>query len=163
MGLKNLGIAENHKLWEAISTIVQLEKRKGGYTVIVLSKETVLNFPKGKSTRLVCVINEEFSFSCGLNHMGDGSFFLIVAGKHLKKHEIQIGQNVRVVLLQDPNPLGVEMPEVLTTILDQDKILSNAFEGLTDGKKRSIIHTINRVKNIDLKIDRALSLLREIA
>ena len=53
------------------------------------------------------------------------------------------------------------MLEVLTVLIDQDPVAKDRFEALTDGKKRSLIHTINRIKSLDKQVQTALTFLEE--
>jgi len=139
--------------------IQQLEKRKGGYFYFKIDASVVNQFEKKRATRLKCIINDLVEFSCGLNHYGDGNFFIIVATKHLKKLKKELGDNVDFEIYEDPNPLGVEVPEVLEVLLVQDEQLKAIYEKLTDGKKRSLIFSINKVKNIDLQVEKITSFL----
>lgn len=53
------------------------------------------------------------------------------------------------------------MPEVLEVILEQDHEIKIIFDGLTRLKKRSIIHQINRIKDIDKQIQKVIQLITE--
>ncbi len=53
------------------------------------------------------------------------------------------------------------MPEILEVILEQDYEIKIIFDGLTLGKKRSIIHQINRIKDIDKQIQKVIQLITE--
>ena len=64
--------------------------------------------------------------------------------------------------MEDPNPLGVEMPEVLDALLSQDEEAKQTFETMTDGKKRSLVYTILKVKDIDEQVHTALQFLQEV-
>jgi hypothetical protein len=141
--------------------IKQLEARKGGYFYLTIDSEVVEQMPKKRATRLICSIGVQFSFPCGLNHLGNGNFFIIFSKKNLDLSGLVLGQTVKFELSLDPNPLGVEVPEVLEALIQQDNELKTLYEGLTDGKKRNIIHSINRIKNIDLQIERAEKLIKE--
>ncbi|MEM9324997.1 MAG: YdeI/OmpD-associated family protein [Bacteroidota bacterium] len=142
-------------------TLQQLEKRKGGYFYLTLMAEVVDGLSRGKATRLICEVDEKVSFPCGLNHLGDGNFFIIVAGKYLKVLNKTEGDQVSFVIFEDPNPLGVDVPEVLQVLLDQDPQAQSTYEQLTDGKKRSLIYQIKPVKDVDLAIQKVLSFLEE--
>ena len=52
--------------------IKQLEKRKGGYYYLTITADIVGKYEKKRATRLQCIIDQKVSFSCGLNHLGDG-------------------------------------------------------------------------------------------
>ena len=61
----------------------------------------------------------------------------------------------------DPNPLGVEEPEVLTVLLNQDSMAKEQYDQLTDEKKRSLIFSLLKTKNIDFQAHKILQFLEE--
>ncbi len=141
--------------------IHQLEKRKGGYYYLKIDASIVNQYEKKRATRLVCTIDEKVSYSCGLNHYGDGNYFIILATKNFKKLGKKAGDLVSFEIYEDPNPLGVEVPEVLQVLLDQDSEAKTTYEAMTDGKKRSLIYTIKPVKDIDKQVQKILTFLEE--
>lgn len=149
------------KRYQAKQVISQLEKRKGGYYFLKIDAEIVDQFEHKKKTRFICQLDNKIEFQCGLNHLGDGNFFIILSKRNLEVIGKQLGDLIHFELIQDPNPLGVDMPEVLEVLLDQDELLSERFEKLTPGKKRSIIHQINRIKDIDRKVNRSIELINK--
>lgn len=142
-------------------TIEQLEKRKGGYYHLIIKAEIVNQFEKKRATRLKCVIENNLTFSCGLNHYGDGNFYIILSTGNLKLLGKNLQDSVSFEIFEDPNPLGVEMPEALEALLEQDENAAEIFDNLTDGKKRSLIHLIRKLKNVEAQIQKALSFLNE--
>ena len=141
-------------------SIGQLEKRKGGYFYLTLSAETVNGFQHKRNTRLLCTLDHQLTFQCGLNHLGDGNFFIIISGKNLKAIHKQLGDMVFFELQEDPNPLGVDMPEVLTVLLEQDVEIRAQFQSLSLGKQRHVIHSIKDLKNIDKQIENAVQIIQ---
>ena len=141
-------------------TIEQLDPRKGGYHFLIVDKTIVAQFPKQNKTRLRCTLNG-YTFSCGLNHLGNGHFFVILGKEKMKKSDTCLGEEVMFLLEVDPNPLGVEEPEVLTVLLDQDSMAKEQYDQLTDGKKRSLIFSLLKTKNIDLQVQKILQFLEE--
>lgn len=71
----------------------------------------------------------------------------------------ELGDKIQFHLREDPNPLGVDMPEVLTVLLEQDEALKARFDKLTLGKKRSIIHQMNKIKDIDKQVKKSITLI----
>ncbi len=61
-----------------------------------------------------------------------------------------------VELSEDVSKYGVEMPEEFDAVLQSDPEAFEIFEGLTDGKKRSLIYYILKIKNSQNRIDKAL-------
>ncbi len=141
--------------------IKQLEKRKGGYYFLTVDAKTVDKLEKKRATRLICNIDKKVNFSCGLNHLGDGNYFIILATRHLKSLDKKLGDFVTFDITEDSNPLGVEIPEVLAAVITQDKGLKQIFDKLTDGKKRSLIFTITKIKDVDKQISKINSFLNE--
>ncbi|MEM1003071.1 MAG: DUF1905 domain-containing protein [Bacteroidota bacterium] len=139
--------------------IKQLGKDRGSYFHVVISAEIVNQFLKKRLTRFICTLENKLSFQCGLNHLGDGNFFIILSGKRLKQLGKQLDDKIDFHLIEDPNPLGVAMPEELEVLLEQDKSLKMIFADLTMGKKRHVIHSMNKIKNIDKKINKAIDLI----
>jgi len=144
------------KLHKNQQVIAQLDKRKGGYYYCVVTAAVANKFTHKHKTRLICTIDKTLSFQCGLNHLGDGNFFIIISSKKMKELNKKIGDKINITLQEDPNPLGVEIPEVLTALLEQDEALKAKFDQFTAGKKRSVVHAVSRIKDIDKQISTAV-------
>ena len=132
--------------------IGQLEKIKGGYFYLTIEADIINQFERKRHTRLVCHLDEKISYQCGLNHLGDGNYFIIIAGKYLEQLGKKVGSVVNFKIEEDPNPLGVDVPEVLTVLLMQDENLKEIYDQITDGKKRALIFSILKIKNIDRQV-----------
>jgi hypothetical protein len=141
--------------------ICQLEKRKGGYFYLTISSVIVNQYKNKRYTRFLCTLEDSLTFQCGLNHLGDGNFFIILSSGNLKIVQKQLGDKIHFKLNEDPNPLGVDMPEILDAIIDQDEQLKDIFDSLTLGKKRNIIHQIIKIKDIDKQIQKSIKLINE--
>ncbi|MGD1893613.1 MAG: YdeI/OmpD-associated family protein [Cyclobacteriaceae bacterium] len=148
-------------LFEEEQVIQQLEMRKGGYFYLTIPAEFVNRLEQKRYTRFICTIEENVTFQCGLNHLGDGNFFIILGSKNLKAANKKLGNTLHFTLQKDPNPLGVAMPEVLEALLEQDDTLKAIFEKLSMGKKRHVIHSINKIKDIDKQINAAIRVIHE--
>lgn len=147
------------KPYKGKQVLQKLDERKGAYYYIRVPADAVAKMPEQKRTRLLCTVDGSISYRCGLNHMGDGDFFIILSTKNLKTLGKQVGDTVSFVLTRDNNPLGVEMPEVLEALLAQDEDALAAYNRLTDGKKRSLIHYVTRIKDIDKQVKAATDFL----
>lgn len=132
--------------------IGQLEKIKGGYFYLMIDAGIINQFERKRHTRLVCHLDAKISYQCGLNHLGDGNFFIIIAGKYLEQLGKKVGSFVHFRIEEDPNPLGVDVPEVLTVLLMQDENLKDIYDKITDGKKRALIFSILKIKDIDKQV-----------
>lgn len=144
-------------------SLKQLEKRKGGYHYIQIPSSTINTFEKKRKTRLICTLDNAVSYRCGLNHLGNGDFFIIVAKKYLEELGKGIGDAVDWKIEEDPDPLGVEIPEVLAVLLTQDTQANAIFQKLTDGKKRNLIYSIIKIKDFDVQVRMIVDFLEEQA
>ena len=79
----------------------------------------------------------------------------------MKKSGTVLGEEVEFILEEDPNPLGVEEPEVLTVLLEQDPMAKEQYDQLTNGKKRILIFSLQKTKNNDLQVQKILQFLME--
>lgn len=140
-------------------TIQQLEKKRGGYYYIRIDRNWVDQLSRKNKTRLICKIDGKVEYQCGLNHLGDGNFFIILAGKYLKTLGKTIGDHIEMQILEDPNPLGVEIPDVILILMEEDDVIKEKFNNLTDGKKRALIFSIIKIKNIDIQVKKILKYL----
>ncbi|MEM6863911.1 MAG: DUF1905 domain-containing protein [Bacteroidota bacterium] len=145
--------------YQAHQTIKQLEKRKGGYYFLTIGSEIIDQFSRKRATRLICTIDEKITYRCGLNHLGDGNYFIIVASKYLAELNKKLGDRVRYRIDEDPDQLGVDIPEVLPVFLEQEPELKQIFNGLTYGKKRNLIHQIVKIKDIDRQLKKVRDFL----
>jgi hypothetical protein len=150
------------KTYESQQIINQLEKRKGGYFFLKIDAGVVNQFDNKRHTRFLCTLEKSLTFQCGLNHLGDGNFFIILSPKNLQTVNKQLGAKLHFELTVDPNPLGADMPEVLEAILEQDEILKASFESLTPGKKRSVIFALTKIKDIEKQIINAPKLITAV-
>lgn len=147
--------------FEFTTRIAQLAQNRGAYFYLELSADTINQFEKKRHTRLICEIDNKVTYSCGLNHLGNGNFFIILSKKNMKPLGKTVGEEVVFKIYEDPNPLGVAVPEVLQVLLDQDPDAKAIYEGATDGLKRSLIYYIKDIKDVDLQVKRILETLEK--
>lgn len=127
-------------------------------TVIFLPQEVVDRLPKGR-VRVKGTFNGA-DFSLAVQHLKDGSRFFSVSAPLRKAAKIRAGDKVAVFFkIIDPDTL--EIPEELEAVLAQDDESRRAWEKLTTGYQRSLIHYITSVKNVDSRIRRSLELLQK--
>lgn len=139
--------------------IEQLEKNKGGYYYLKIEAEIINQFKNKRATRLICTIDEKVTYRCGLNHLGNGDFFIIISTKNLRSLNKKLGESVNYQIEEDPDQLGVAIPEVLEVLLTQEANYKNTFDKMTDGKKRSLIFSLLKMKDIDKQVQFAMNFL----
>lgn len=125
---------------------------------LVVPDEHALPFVEGKHDRVAIKAyfeKKEISFHGKLHRYNDR--YMLSFGKRYQK-ELGVSRNdfFELQLYEDTSKYGVEMPEELQAVLETDMEAMAGFENLTDGKKRSIIYYILRVKNPQSRIDKAL-------
>ena len=139
-----------------------LDPMRGGYRCVMYDKELVDTFPKKSKTRIILDIDDgNIHVQAGIQSFGGGKYFSMIGKTKLNGHTYEQGQAISVVIYLDPNPLGVEIPEVVEVLLEQDEIIARVWSKLTDGRKRTICHTVHRIKNIDKQVDKCLVFFEE--
>ncbi len=134
--------------------IHQSAPEKGGYFYCTIHGDEVALFEKGKHQRLLVSLNDKIEVSCELNLSERGAYFVILAGEQLKKLKKQRGNEILLVVTPHPNPLGVEMPTVLQTLLDEDEWAQTQFKLLSDNKKRRLICRLTKIQDMDRQIEK---------
>ncbi len=143
--------------------LTKLPFNRGGFYHIPLSAEVIKALPDGPKTRIICELDDRLSIRCGLNPLGEGAYFILLAKRYIEQLEKVEGNLISYILKVDPHPLGVDIPEVMHELFDQDPEVKTVFEQLRNPRKRTLIHRINRVKNIDLQVRHILDFIEEEA
>ena len=125
-------------------------------SAIFLPQEVIHELPKGR-IRVKGTFNGA-PFALAAQHLKDGSRYFSVSGPLRKAARIKIGDPV-AVYFKVVDPDKVDIPEELDAVLSQDPLALQAWEKLTTGYQRSLIHYVTSVKNVDSRIKRALDLL----
>lgn len=126
----------------------------GGHIIIPL--EVSEQFIKQKTRRVICIINEEYEFQCGLMPKGDGMFFININSEIRKKMKLEIGSEVNVELKKDESKYGMFLPEEFEELLKIDDELDRVFHQLTPGKQRSLLHMIGKPKTSETRLNKAI-------
>lgn len=157
------GVAKQSPIvFQLLQPLQKLEAGRGGYYFFTVPAEVVEQLPGGRKTRLLCKIGQQLVLHCGLNPLGNGDSFIIVATRHVTALRIKAGAEVQFSIEEDTEPLGVEMPEVLQALLEQDEDLNRIFTGMTDGKKRSLIFLVQKIKDVDKQVQKATRFLTDV-
>jgi hypothetical protein len=113
------------------------------------------------SRRVVCVLNDVLTLHAAIMPHNNG-WVISMNKNNLKKLGLKVGASVEVSMSQDTSEFGLPMPEELSEVLEQDAEAKKYFDALTAGKKRSFIHIVSAVKNIDKRIERALIIVERL-
>jgi uncharacterized protein YdeI (YjbR/CyaY-like superfamily) len=92
----------------------------------------------------------------------EGHHYIVISSKVCKQLGISAGSKLQIHLEVDTAEYQFSMPMELQEVLDSDPEAATAFEALTDGKKRGIMHLVALVKSVDKRIERALLITHKI-
>lgn len=112
--------------------------------------------------RVLCRINGSDALNLAFMHDGKGGFFLMFNKDTIKSLDLELGQKLNIALARDESKYGMPISEEMTECLHQDPEGAQLFEALTPGKKRSLIHVVNKVKSTDLRILKSLVILQHL-
>ena len=116
----------------------------------------------GVGTRLLCSINGNEPYQCGMTALGGGAAYIALNKKRMQSYGVKYGEDVEVVLQLDDSKYGFDVPEEFEALLEQDDEGARLFEELTDGQKRYIIYYVSQVKSSQLKIDRSIMMINNL-
>ena len=112
--------------------------------------------------RLICEVNKQLKFQCGLIALGEGKAYISINSKRMKELGLEKGDTVTLILTEDKSEYGADVPEELTELFKQDPEGKRRFELLTPGMQRYILKHIAAVKSVQLKVDLAFTLISNL-
>jgi len=118
--------------------------------------EVARDFKSKEIRRITCGVNNTQAFHAALMPQGLGQTMILMSKERCKISGFLPGDLLDVTLVEDRSKYGMEMPEELVFILQENPDVYELFEALTPGKKRNLIHTVNSVKSPDIRIRKAL-------
>lgn len=121
-----------------------------------------LHYTEQGDKRVVCTLNDTYSFQCAIMPAGEGVHFININKKIRDKLKLNEGNKINVSLEKDNSEYGLPFPEELKELLKQDTTGNKYFHQLTPGKQRNIIYYVGQVKNTDLRIHRAMIFIEHL-
>ena len=112
--------------------------------------------------RLLCEVNKQITFQCGLVSLPEGKAYISINSKRMKELGIENGDTVDVVLTEDKSEFGVDVPEELEELFKQDSEAKRRFDLLKPGMQRYILNHVNTVKSPQLRVDKAFMLISNL-
>lgn len=125
---------------------------------IHISREEAETFIEGKNRRIKCILADQLTIDASLMPYHAG-FFILINQKIVGQLRLKIGDSFIIDIKKDNSEYGMEMPEELATLLDQDTEGNLLFHNLTPGKQRSLIYTVSKVKNTDSRLSKSLAIM----
>jgi hypothetical protein len=128
---------------------------------MIVPPEIAQSFLDAGQKRVICAIDKNYVHSALTPVKGTGH--IIMLGKNArKKLEVFAGSTYEITLLKDESEHQMEMPEVWLEVIESDHEAAEAFQKLTPGKKRSILHMVGSAKRMETQINRALKIAENI-
>ena len=115
-----------------------------------------------KCGRLLCTVNHNLTFQCGLMALGAGCAYISISTKRMKELHVKQGDKVTVALEKDDSKCGTPMPEELEELLKQDEEGKNRFDLIKPGIQRYVLQYVAAVKSSQLRIERAILLIENL-
>lgn len=112
--------------------------------------------------RLICEVNKTLSFQYGIVSLGNGAGYISINIIRLKSLGLKAGDFADIELNLDDSKYGMDVPEELSELLEQDPEGNERFESLRPGVQRYIIHYVASVKSSHLKIERSVKLITNL-
>lgn len=133
-----------------------------GTRYLLVPNEIVEKLGGSFSIRLWCTVDEKVKWQCGLVALGTGDAYISINAQRIKQLKGKEGQSFIVDLEIDDSEYGLEVPEELKELLDQDDEGNRRFNLLVAGKRRFIIRHITAVKSSQLRLERAVTLIKNL-
>jgi len=133
---------------------------------LFIPSEIVEQFPKEKRSRFKIKFKHQDIrlevYAALRKDKNTGNYRMMFSKGNQQKLGLHQNDYMYMQLLEDISKYGVEMPEELEEVFKFDLEAFTIFEALTDGKKRSIIYHVKRIKNVQNKVDKSLILCNNL-
>ena len=114
-------------------------------------------FIDGANRRVICRLNGSLELRAALMPSQEG-WYILLNKNNRNQLGVSVGGPLEVAMKKDHSEFGMEMPDQLQLILGQNEQAEKAFYSLTKGKQRSLIYIVNKVKNPESRLKKALAI-----
>ncbi len=129
---------------------------------IAVPEEIVNSLISEGDRRVICVINEEYKMHCAL--MPSDAYWYIIFSKNIRTQmNLKNGNVIHVQIEKDVSEYGMEMPDELQEVFNQEPEAFDFFKELSPGKQRNLIYIVNKVKNTDSRLRKALAIAAHLS
>jgi len=136
---------------------------EGKYVIFLPESQVAPFIEKGhKRAEIIATSHKKQLTFHGALRKRNGAYQLMFSKQKQKELNLLPGDIFQLQLLEDTTKYGVEMPEELEAVFESDPEAFSIFKSFTDGKKRSLIYYIKRIKNIQTRVDKALLISENI-
>jgi len=123
--------------------------------------EIALSFIKGDNKRIICTLNNVRKWHAALMKAQE-YWFILVNKTTMEKLGLTENVEVKVELEKDHSTYGLEMPDELQVLFEQDEDAYSYFKNLTMGKQRSLIYIVGKYKSSDSRLRKALAIAHHL-
>lgn len=128
---------------------------------IVVPNSIAQKFIDGTHRRVICTVNNQEIVRSGLIASESGWFVLV--NKEIRtKLGIEEGDKIHISIEKDTSEYGIDVPEELQVMLDQDVEAKKYFNDLSKSRQRSLIYIVAKVKNTESRINKALAIVHHL-
>jgi hypothetical protein len=132
------------------------------YNHILVPNEITDQLLKVKEKRILCQIDDHKPFHAGLISNGKGQYFIIINKNKIKKYKLQPGKPCTVLITKDESQYGMNLPEEMAELFNQDPEGSDYFHNLTPGKQRGLLYIVDKVKSPRIRLIKALIIMEHL-
>lgn len=141
--------------------IQQLPPQQGGYYYVLLDTKIVQQYTQKEQTHLRCHLDNKIAYPCSFNKLDEDQYYIIIAAEHLQELDKKIGDIVHVMIYKDPHPIGIEIPEFLLVLLEQDETSRVMYRQLTEKQRVDLIKEVALFSDINQQKSKTLQLLQQ--
>jgi hypothetical protein len=148
------GLSNNNKLEDTF--LIQFDSHIGmlkhlrSIHYLEVPEKVVKALDKKLKSRLICTVNGQVHFQCGLMPLGEGKAYISITKKRLKELNVKLHDAVHIEIVNDTSQYGTEMPEELEELLQQDEEGHRRFSLLKPSMQRYVLN------------DRAITLIENL-
>ena len=107
--------------------------------------------------RVVCEVNEKLKIHSAILS-SNGYYYVLINKQNVKQLGLQKDEPVFITLQEETAKYGMPMAGEMQEVFAQEPEAQMYFDKLTPGKQRNLIHLVNKVKNQNSRISKALAI-----
>ena len=141
-----------------ITTVYPLSSHGGA---IVIPDGMAMDFLNNDVKRIICIFQNGKKLH-GMINKGEQVYFLMVGKQTAREYGVIPGDEIDVQFIEDTTRYQMAVSEEFLEVLTTDPEGEDLFHQLTPGKQRSVLHSINKIKSSNLRIEKALRLMENL-
>ncbi|MBI1221916.1 MAG: hypothetical protein GC180_04860 [Bacteroidetes bacterium] len=98
----------------------------------------------------------------GLRNSKNGYSHVALNKKLVDKYHLKEGMEVEIHLQEDRSEYGMDFPDEMREVMEQDPEGRDLFQRATPGLQRGLLHYVSSAKGVQMRINRALHLMTRV-